>query len=93
MTFDMALHILVLTSVLSADDEAILTTLFWQQQSWVALAVWLRIILTYLGSIKSFSWLIGLIRYSCIQSGSFLFIFICFVTAFADSFSALEQRI
>ena len=93
LIFDMAVHIFVLDSVVRAVDEQIVTSLFWMRQSWVALAVWLRVILTYLGSVKDLSWLIDLIRYSCVASGSFLFIFICIVTAFADSFKALEQRI
>jgi len=37
--------------VLEADDEEIHTTAFWKKQSWVALAVWFRIIVAYLGEI------------------------------------------
>ena len=61
-------------------------------QSWVALAVWGRIIATYLGDIQQFAWLIGLIKYSCTTTAYFLIVFICFVTAFADSFNALEYK-
>ena len=59
-------------------------------QSWVALAIWLRIIVTYLGEIEQFSWLVGLIKYSCESTIAFLTVFLCFITAFADSFNALE---
>ena len=81
-----ALHLLVMVSVLSANDDSIQTIEFWSQQSWVALAVWFRIIVAYLGEIKSFNWLVGLIRFSCTATGYFIAVFLCGVTAFADSF-------
>lgn len=58
----------------------------------MALAIWLRIIVTFLGQLEQFTFLIGLIRYSCKASVTFIIVFICGVTAFADSFNALEQR-
>lgn len=33
-----------------------------------------------------------MIKYSCTSTGYFLTVFICFVTAFADSFNALEYK-
>ena len=58
---DVALHIIVLMSVADANDETIKTIEFWSTQSWVAMAIWIRFIVTYLGEIKEFSWLVGLI--------------------------------
>jgi len=75
---------------MSSDDEVIETNEFWRAQSWVALAIWTRLIMTYLGQIQKFSWIIGLIRHSCSSTVVFLSVFILGVTAFADSFNALE---
>lgn len=46
------LHILVIDVVYFADDSMIVSSAFWSEMSWVALAIWLRIILIYLGNIK-----------------------------------------
>ena len=62
-------------------------------QSWVALAVWLRIVVTYLGEIQEFSWLVGLIKYSCKTTIYFLTVFVCLVTAFTDAYNALDQKL
>ena len=91
--FNLVLHYLVLSTLINANNEVIPTIGFWQRQSWVALAVWMRMILTYLGQIKEFSWLVGLISYSCTSTVYFFIVFICGVTAFADSFNALDQKI
>jgi len=40
--------------VAAADNEELQTIEFWQGQSWVALTVWMRLILTYLGEINEF---------------------------------------
>jgi len=58
----------------------------------VALAIWMRAIVEYLGKIREFSWLVGLIKFSANYSLYFITVFILGVTAFADSFNALEQR-
>lgn len=61
-------------------------------QSWVALAIWTRLMVSYFGQIQQFSWVIGLIKHSCTQTLFFLTVFILGVTAFADSFNTFEQR-
>ena len=45
------LHLHVLVSIASADDLAIVDIDFWRNQTWVAFAVWFRVIVTYLGEI------------------------------------------
>lgn len=88
-----ALDILILLQVTDADEDAIVTSEFWQLQSWVALAVWMRLILTYLGEIQQFGWLVGLIKYTSASTGYFLTVFLLSVTAFSDAFSALDKKI
>ena len=61
-------------------------------QSWVALAIWTRLMVSCLGQIQQFSWVIGLIKHSFTQTLFFLTVFILGVTAFADSFNTFEQR-
>lgn len=71
-----------------------LTTLeFWQEISWVALSIWMRVIIQYLGEIKQFGWLAGLVRHSCMAASFFFVVFLLVVTAYADCFNALEQMI
>lgn len=62
-------------------------------QSWVALLIWTRLILTNLGDIEVMSWLIGLILNSGVATTLFMIVLLCAVTAFADSFNALDQKI
>ena len=88
-----ALTILILLQVTNADNDAIVTPEFWQSQSWVALAVWMRLILTYLGEIQQFGWLVGLIKYTSASTGYFLTVFLLSVTAFSDAFAALDKKI
>lgn len=57
------------------------------------MAIWVRFIVTYLGEIKEFSWLVGLIQYTCSSTGYFLLVFLMAVVAFTDSFNALDQKI
>jgi|Transcript_20452 hypothetical protein len=89
----LGLHLLVLNTIIRATNETINTTQFWELQSWVALTVWMRVILTYLGEIRELSWLVGLIKYTMTSTGYFLVVFLVGVTAFADSFNALDQEI
>ena len=84
------LHLLVIVSVTMADDEALVSNEFWRNQSWVAFAIWFRMIVAYLGEIQQFSWLVGLIKFSCSSSFYFLTVFLIAVTAVADCFTAIE---
>ena len=89
MLIDLSMDALVFNVIMYADDETIVTEYFWGRQSWVALIIWMRI-LTYLSQTQTFSWIMGLIKHSCSSTLFFLSVFICGVTAFADSFNALE---
>lgn len=51
MLFNLLLHALVIYSAVSANDEEIQQERFWRLQSWVALAIWLRLMYSYLGQI------------------------------------------
>ena len=90
--FNLSLHLLVMSSVVGSNDDQITQSAFWQVQSWVALAVWLRIVVTYLGEIQQFNWLVGLIKYSCSSTVYFITVFVCFITAFTDAYNALDQK-
>ena len=46
-----------------------------------------------MGEIKEFGWLVGLIKYSCTTTIYFLIVFASLVTAFTDSFNALDQKL
>ena len=46
-----------------------------------------------MGEIKEFSWLVGLIKYSCTTTIYFLIVFASLVTSFTDSFNALDQKL
>jgi len=87
------LHGLMIFSLYEANDEKIQTSEFWTMISWVALLVWMRLIMSNLGDIERMSWLIGLIQNSCVAMTSFLLVLSCAITAFADSFNALDQKI
>ena len=89
MLIDLTMDALVLNLIMNADAEVIVTEDFWRSQSWGALIIWMRI-LTYLSQTQTFSWIIGLIKHSCSSTVVFLSVFILGVTAFADSFNALE---
>mmetsp|Transcript_6175 Transcript_6175/g.7387 ORF Transcript_6175/g.7387 Transcript_6175/m.7387 type:complete len:102 (+) Transcript_6175:181-486(+) len=80
-------------SLYEAVDDNIETPEFWTMQSWIALLVWTRLIMTNLGDIEAMSWLIGLIQNSTEATALFMAVLICAVTAFSDSFNALDQKI
>ena len=90
MCYNLSLHVLVLHSITQANDEEIQTEGFWRLQSWVALAIWIRFIISYFGEIDKFNWVIGLIKHSGKSTIYFLIVFTAGVTAFADSFNAFE---
>lgn len=84
------LHIFILITVLNSEDEDIMSQSFWFDQPWVVTAIWCTMIFSYLPEISHFSWIVGLIVNSLVSIVVFIMIYIAGVTAFADSFNAIQ---